>query len=162
MTERTLANIPIDVEIRELAFALWCREGGRSPARVSKLLGIAGHDVKPDTIAKWVERGSWAQRIDTEMAAALPGMYREIALGLVANGVVGYRLYATMAAEYERTGVPPSKEALTLARDMVSFSGFSPVGQDKITGKTGSSERRGALQHLSDEEYQRIVGGAHR
>ena len=155
LTLTTPTNIAIDDEIREMAYVLWAKDGGRSPRKVSDLLAVVGYDVNPDTISKWVTRHGWVERIDRELSAALPGMRRETALNLVVQGVQAARIRAQMLADLERDGKAPDKTALALTDSALAFAGFSPVGHDRVSSAGGTESRRGALAHLSDDEVDR-------
>jgi hypothetical protein len=162
LTAPSPTNTTIDKEIRELAYGLWASQAGRSPKKTSDLLAAMGHPVQPDTISHWTIRDNWAERVDRELSAALPGMRRETALNLVAQGVIAARIRGQMLADLERDGKVPDKASLMLVDAALNFAGFSPVGHDRVSGASGGDQRRGALTHLSEEEYKRIVAGGHR
>src|SRR5215218_4815897 len=103
MTERTLANVPIEEEVRELAFGLWCGQGGRSPARTSQLLEEAGYKVKPNTIGQWAHRDGWHLKASEMLASVAPGMVRETAINLMHASLVGSRWLVEAAHHLEET-----------------------------------------------------------
>lgn len=162
MTDDTLVPRLDDEGIRELAYALWATDAGRSPGKVSQLLAADGYEVRPNTVTQWARRDSWGERLANDLFGALPAIRRQTAIGLVADGYKAQGIQSQLLADYERDGTLPDANMIKLIGQAMGFAGFSPVGIDKTAGQTGSSERRGAIAYLSEEELARIKRGDHR
>jgi hypothetical protein len=160
LTPLTPSNLAIDAEIRELAYGLWAGECGRSPSKVSAKLAQAGYSVQPDTISQWAHREQWAAKVEEELIAALPGIMRETAAGLVANGVLAQRLMTKSLHRLEETGEAPSKDALALMVASLDRAGFSPIGRgEPPTNRAGSGgpDRRSIHRWLSQDEIEKLT-----
>lgn len=149
MTARTLDNIPIDQEIRELAYELWATDGGRSPARVSQLLRDAGHEVLPNTVGQWARRDGWDARFAELVRANFDGLRGQTVARLVS---AGYQV-AQQVDAFAASGQEPTANQVKFWSMVLDRAGFSPVGQDRTVSLAPSASSSDSPSALMDRYF---------